>query len=69
MEQPGANNEKALRWVQSHEGWDGATIKWDLWVGHFVETPQGSLSDDQFITLSTRCFDLFATPLWASEWS
>lgn len=66
---PGANTEKALRWVQSHEGCEDATIKWDPWVDHFIEVTQGSLTEDEFTAFSTRCFDLFATPVWASEWA
>jgi hypothetical protein len=66
---PGANNEKALHWVQSHEGMEDAEIKWYAWGGYYIETPAGHLSEDAFMAMATRCFDLFATPLWSSEWS
>lgn len=64
----GENNKKALFWVQSHEDLAEAEIAWDAWAGYFIEVSQGLYTSKQFEALSTRCFDLFDTPMWAIEW-
>ena len=69
MNEPGPNNLKALHWVQSHEGCEASEIKWDPWTGHYVEMSNEGWAADEFQAFSIRCYDLFATPLWASEWA
>lgn len=69
MHEPGVNNQKALKWVQSHEGFDAAEIKWDPWVEHYIEVEKGDMGNDEFVAISSYCFNLFDTPMMAREWA
>lgn len=70
MTEPGANNEKALNWVRSHEEFDNdeTTIKWDPWAGHYIEVAKGDKDDAEITAMSRRGVQLFHTPVWAKEW-
>lgn len=66
----GANFDKALNWVRSHEELDGETveIKWSAWTDYYIETPQGQFSADDYRRMAQRCWDLFNVPVWSSAW-
>lgn len=67
---PGANDEKALRWVKSHEEFDNdsTVIAYDPWAGFFIEVEIGDTDDDTVKHLGRRSLALFNTPVWAKEW-